>query len=207
MASPGQMSPLEQILRCLVADLDEAGSRWALVGGLAVSVRARPRFTNDIDLGVAVANDAEAEALIFALSRKYRVLACLEHEGRGRLSTVRLLPLGQDEEGIIVDLLFASSGIEPELVDMATPLEVFDGLRMPVAATGHLLAMKLLAMDDVRRPQDRLDIMALLERADEAELARVRESIVLIKRRGFDRDRDLSARLDAVLAARKSASS
>lgn len=97
--------------------------------------------------------------------------------------------------------------IEPELVDMATPLEVFDGLRMPVAATGHLLAMKLLAMDDVRRPQDRLDIMALLERADEAELARVRESIVLIKRRGFDRDRDLSARLDAVLAARKSASS
>ena len=25
------MSPLEQILRCLVADLDEAGSRWALV--------------------------------------------------------------------------------------------------------------------------------------------------------------------------------
>lgn len=66
------MSPLEQVLRRLVADLDQTGFRWALVGGLAVSVRARPRFTNDIDLGVAVANDAEAEALIFALSRSYR---------------------------------------------------------------------------------------------------------------------------------------
>lgn len=97
--------------------------------------------------------------------------------------------------------------IEPELVDMATPLEVFDGLRMPVAATGHLLAMKLLAMDDVRRPQDRLDIMALLEHADDVELTRARESIGIIRRRGFDRERDLSARLDAVLAARNSVSS
>ena len=196
------MSPLEQVLRRLVSDLDETGYRWALVGGLAVSARARPRFTNDVDLAVAVATDAEAEALIFALAGSYRVLACLEHEGRGRLSTVRLLPPGQDEEGIIVDLLFASSGIEPELVESATRLEIFAGLGMPVAATGHLLAMKLLAMDDVRRPQDRPDIMALLEQADAAELARVRESIGIIQQRGFHRDRDLVARLDAMLASR-----
>ncbi len=70
------MSPLEQVLRRLVADLDETGFRWALVGGLAVSARARPRFTNDIDLGVMVGSDAEAEALIFALAGSYRVLAC-----------------------------------------------------------------------------------------------------------------------------------
>lgn len=196
------MSPLEQVLRNLVADLDDTGCRWALIGGLAVSARARPRFTNDVDLAVAVASDAEAEALIFALSKRYRVLACLEHEGRGRLSTVRLLPPGQDEEGIIVDLLFASSGIEPELVQSATRLEILDGLEMLVATTGHLLAMKLLAMDDVRRPQDRMDIMALLEQADAAELTRVREAIELIRQRGFHRDRDLVARLEAMLAAK-----
>jgi len=201
------VSPLEQVLRLLVSDLEKAGCRWALVGGLAVSARARPRFTNDVDLAVAVANDAEAETLIFSLAGTYRVLACLEHEGRGRLSTVRLLPPGQDEEGIIVDLLFASSGIESELVEAATPLEVFDGLRMPVAMPGHLLAMKLLAMDDARRPQDRPDILALLEQTDAAELVRARESIGIIHQRGYHRDRDLVALLDGMLASRVSASS
>jgi hypothetical protein len=36
--------------------------------------------------------------------------------------------------------------------------EVIEGLRLAVAKTGHLLAMKLLAMDDARRPQTRPDI-------------------------------------------------
>jgi hypothetical protein len=37
---------------------------FALVGGLAVSIRTEPRFTRDADLAVALANDAEVEALI-----------------------------------------------------------------------------------------------------------------------------------------------
>lgn len=150
---------------------------------------------------MAVANDAEAEALIFGLSANYRVLVCLEHEGHGRFSTVRLLPPGQDEEGIIVDLLFASSGIEPELVDAATPLEIIEGLQVPVATAGYLLAMKLLAMDDTRRPQDRQDIMALLEHLEFGELVHVRELIGLIHQRGFNRDKDLVLRFDTLLAA------
>lgn len=79
------------------------------------------------------------------------MLLCLEHERVSRLTTVRLLPPGQDEEGIIVHLLFASSGIERELAEAATPLEVLPGVSVPVATLGHLLAMKLLAMDDVTR--------------------------------------------------------
>lgn len=202
MASTDEVSPLEQVLRRLVRDLDDTGFRWALVGGLAVSARARPRFTNDVDLAVSVADDAEAEAVIFALARTYRVVACLEHEARSRLSTVRLLPPKQDEEGIVVDLLFASSGMEPELVAAATSLEVFEGLRLPVAAREHLLAMKVLAMDDVRRPQDRQDIVALIAQATPAELADVRGLLRIIEERGFNRDLDLDARLDVLLANR-----
>jgi hypothetical protein len=41
---------------------------------------------------------------------------------------------------------------------------------MAVAKTGHLLAMKLLAMDDARRPQTRPDILALLEQMGTAGL-------------------------------------
>ena len=190
------MIVIEQLLQQLTHFFAEANRRWALVGGLAVSVRARPRFTNDLDLAVAVDTDQEAESLVYALTmQSYRVLLCLEHERVSRLSTVRLLPPGQDEEGIIVDLLFASSGIERELTEAATPLEVLPGVSVPVATLGHLLAMKLLAMDDVTRPQDRIDILALLEFADAEELARAHEAIDLITARGYDRSKNLHERL------------
>jgi len=39
----------------------------ALVGGLAVSARAEPRLTRDVEVAVAVAGDAEAEPLMQAL--------------------------------------------------------------------------------------------------------------------------------------------
>jgi len=195
------MIVIEQLLQQLTRFFAKANRRWALVGGLAVSVRARPRFTNDLDLAVAVDTDQEAESLVYALTmQSYRVLLCLEHERVSRLSTVRLLPPGQDEEGIIVDLLFASSGIERELAESATPLEVLPGVSVPVATLGHLLAMKLLAMDDVIRPQDRIDILAMLEFADAEELARAHEAIDLITARGYDRSKNLRERLTSFLA-------
>lgn len=194
------MIVIEQLLQQLTRFFAEANRRWALVGGLAVSVRARPRFTNDLDLAVAVDTDQDAESLVYALTmQSYRVLLCLEHERVSRLSTVRLLPPGQDEEGIIVDLLFASSGIERELTEAATPLEVLPGVSVPVATLGHLLAMKLLAMDDVTRPQDRIDILAMLEFADAEELARAHEAIDLITARGYDRSKNLRERLASFL--------
>jgi hypothetical protein len=41
------MSPLQHAVRRVLADLQS--ERLALVGGLAVSARAEPRFTRDID--------------------------------------------------------------------------------------------------------------------------------------------------------------
>ena len=43
--------------------LDSLGRDYALVGGLAVSIRAEVRFTRDVDVAVAVDSDAEAESL------------------------------------------------------------------------------------------------------------------------------------------------
>jgi len=47
----------------VVQDLRELGYGCALVGGLAVGVRARPRTTLDVDFAVAVQSDAEAEGV------------------------------------------------------------------------------------------------------------------------------------------------
>ncbi len=114
-------SRLEQVVAQASKALDSLGCEWALVGGLAVSARAEPRFTRDVDLAVALPGDREAEALVLALQRLgLGVLVVLEHDPNGRLATVRLQPPGSGEHGAIVDLLFAASGIEPEIVDRAT---------------------------------------------------------------------------------------
>jgi hypothetical protein len=53
------VSQVESTLRDVVSDLDGLDVGWALVGGLAVSARAEPRTTRDVDVAVAVANATE----------------------------------------------------------------------------------------------------------------------------------------------------
>ena len=81
------MSPFEEFARRVKRDLDRLHVLWAFVGGLAVSTHGYPRFTNDIDVAVAVEGDAEAERLINLLFRQgYQMLADLERDD-GRMST------------------------------------------------------------------------------------------------------------------------
>ena len=200
LAAGTSLSRAEAALRRIAADLGGLGRRFALVGGLAVSVRSEPRLTRDADLAVLVADDRDAEALVRDLqARAWRVVAAIEQSVAGRLATVRLALAGEDVRGAVVDLLFASSGIEPEVVAAADPVEVVRGFSVPVARLGHLIALKVLARDDRERPQDRVDLAALLIRADAAALGEARESLTLVTRRGFQRGRDLLAGLDAAV--------
>ena len=163
------------------------------MGGLALAARVEPRFTRDVDVVVAVGSDDAAETLVFELgARGYKVGAIVEQEAVGRLSTARLQSPVGGAVSLFVDLLFASSGIEPEIVRDADRLEVLPGLHLPVALVGHLIALKLLAMND-QRPQDAFDLENLRATADGPELARAREAIDLIDVRGFNRGRDLTA--------------
>jgi hypothetical protein len=67
---------LEAALRRIASDLERYGRSWALVGGFAVSARAEPRFTRDIDAAVLVDSDSAGEALVRSLlADKYRLLA------------------------------------------------------------------------------------------------------------------------------------
>lgn len=189
---------VESALRAAIADLNALKIRWALVGGLAVSVRAVPRFTKDLDFAVAVASDPEAEDVVHRLGgRGYRPVEVLEQEYVERMSGVRLERGGSD---VVVDLLFASSGIEGEVVAAATRLEVLPQLTAPVATTGHLIALKVLA----GRNQDLTDLEALLPGASAADLDAARSAVRLIQARGFNREQDVVADLDKLIADMRS---
>jgi len=177
------VTSLEATLRQVHADLTDIHVSFALVGGLAVSARTEPRFTRDADLVVALAGDAEAEALVHALRvRDYGIEAVVEREAVGRLATVRLTR-SQNARAPVIDLLFASSGIEPEIVAAAESIELLPNLPIKVARTGHLIALKVRSRDDIRRPQDLVDLRALQRVASPTEVARARESLALIAAR------------------------
>lgn len=196
------MTAVARALAHLGATLDDIGCRWALVGGLAVSCHVDPRFTRDIDVAITASHDAEAEGLVRVLSsRSYRVVTAIEQDAVARLATVRLTGSSSSFDDVVVDLLFASCGIEPEICAAALTIEALPGLRIPVATRAHLVAMKLLSVDDDRL-QDALDLRSLLATASSDDMDAVRQAVSLIERRGFHRGRDLHALLGRYEAPR-----
>lgn len=186
------------------ADLSALGLRWAAIGGLAVAARAEPRTTRDLDVAIAVAGDREAEKIIVALrGRGYREVstgAVMEQKDIGRLATVRFLvpedEAAEDEEdGLIVDLMFASSGVEPEIVAASERMMVMQELVVPIVRTGHLFALKVLA----GRPKDLQDCQFLWRRMGPTDLQEARETLELINQRGFHRGKNLEAEFARVL--------
>lgn len=178
-------------MRRAAYDLAAVGLEFALIGGLAVGARAEARFTGDVDIAVRVADDATFERHIAALrARGYHPETVLEQTHVDRLATVRL----RNRAGILVDLLAASSGIEPEIVEGATPVELEPGLTLPVASAEALVAMKVLSLNE-RRFKDAQDLVSLFEVNLDLDIEEIDRLLGLIEARGFGRQQDLRAKL------------
>src|SRR5207248_3128019 len=136
------VSPLETLLRRALSDLARARVNSAVIGGQAVSTRTEFRFTKDVDFALAVADDREAEQIVSSfLHSGYQLLSILDQTATGRFATVRLIAPGGAASGAVLDLLFASSGIEAEVVAAADQIELYRGVWAPVATIGHLIAL------------------------------------------------------------------
>ena len=191
-----ESSRLLDVLRQTARALDERGLAWALVGGLAVSVRAEPRFTRDIDVAIAAPDDAEAEQVVAAFQALgFVVRLVLEQQALGRMATVRLVAPGHGVSGVVVDLLFASAGIEAEVCCAAERLEIVPGLVVPVARAGHLIAMKVLAVS-AERWQDEGDLRVLITGLAPAERARALAAVSAIEAIGANRGKPLREDLE-----------
>ena len=190
------MNRLQPALLKLQVDLRHLGLSWAIVGGLAVSLRVEPRTTHDLDITVVVTGDREAESVVLDFqSRGYRFQWALDHPDNRRLMIVRLLARRTEMPEVDVDLMFASSGIEEEIVAASEMLEIVPGVAAPIASRAHLMALKTLA----GRPKDVTDFATLAQYADERDLRDAREALERITRRGYSRGKDLQAEFTQLL--------
>lgn len=103
--------------------------------------------------------------------------------------------------GVLVDLLFASSGIEDDICRDADRLRIAPDLILPVATVGHLFAMKLLALAP-DRPQDHVDLHALTPHLSPDERERARAAVARIEAIGANRSKPLGEELERWLSGR-----
>ena len=188
----------------VVRDLNEAGQPFALVGAIAVAVRAVELSTKDIDFAVAVPDETAALALLTRLERndEYTVTRRIRDSHTDELCSAALLVRGSGGIHAVVDLLFDTCGIEREVVAAAEPVEVLPDVRVDVATRGHLIAMKVLSLDDGRRPKDRVHLADLLQSSSELDIEEARDALCLMEERDVGKRAakdDLQAELDQAI--------
>lgn len=144
---------LYEELRRVVEALNSGGVRYALVGGLAVSIYASPRATEDIDL--LVAGDDLDTAISTLQAQGFRVAGSPLDVARGRIRIHRLLKC-EGPDLVPIDLLVPGDIEIGRLLDERNVI-AWEGRRTPVVSVAGLRALKKLRGS----AQDRADLEAL----------------------------------------------
>ena len=143
-------------LRALVTSLDGHDIEYALCGGMAMAIHARPRFTIDIDL--LIEEESLPAAMSIAESLAYSIRGKDLSFANGAVEIRRISKI--DPEGgdlMTVDFLLVTPQIR-EAWDSRVESE-WEGHRLSVVSRTGLIALKKLS----GRPQDLVDIGELSE--------------------------------------------
>ena len=146
--------PLQITLADAVEFLERHFIEYALVGGLAVSLRGQTRVTADVDMVIAIDLDRALQLVDELEDSKFTPLFA------GVAEVVQksfILPIRHRETGIRVDLAIGLSGFERQAIQRANMIEV-GGCPTAVATAEDLVIMKVLA----GRPQDEQDLIGLV---------------------------------------------
>ena len=149
------MNPLYQSLVQLQRRLTAAGIASAVMGGIAVSVWARPRATQDIDFKVLLDRDA-AQRLLNILTPDYIPLQLNPLQALQRNGVLFV----KDEAGIRIDLQLADTRLDESAIQRAQTIELEPGVTAQVCSAEDLIIYKMIST----RPQDRIDVESLVRR-------------------------------------------
>ncbi len=146
--------PLRKTLIDAVSFLQQHQMPYAVIGGIAVSLRGEPRVTADVDLVIA-ADIGGAVQLLDALEQTSFEPLC--PGVREVVERAYILPLRHSLSGVRVDIAIGMSGFERQVIVRATPVD-FGDFSAAIATAEDLLIMKVLA----GRPQDIQDARGII---------------------------------------------
>jgi len=153
------MRPIDQkhvtAARDLARAFDDLGLRLVLIGGLAVCLVARPRFTKDIDALLIFDTDLVEGLLsdlhIRGFDPRFSGMAEFAREAR----FIGLIHLAS---GVAIDIALGCMPFEEEVVDRSTEHRD-DAVTLRLPTPEDLIILKAIA----HRPQDLIDITTVAE--------------------------------------------
>lgn len=166
MSEAGLPTAFVDALTALADWLEAEQVPHATIGGVAVSLIAQPRATQDIDAVIWLEEDRWNPLL--ESSNKYgfepRISDALAFAKRARVLLLR-----HKASGISIDLSCGALEFEREAVERATNISI-GTLRLRVTTPEDLIIMKAVA----HRPRDVADIESILDANPTLDLKRVR---------------------------------
>lgn len=165
-SKPSDNESLLAAARDLTAALRELNLVPAVIGGVAVSLIARARYTADLD-AMIVFDTANAEALLEVLARggfRPRFSDMQELARRARMIT-----LEHNTTGAVVDLALGCLPFESEVLDRMVAFDI-EGSRIYLASPEDLVIQKAIA----GRPKDLEDIRTIGEIHPKLDRKRIR---------------------------------
>ena len=157
------LAPLAAVQRLLA----RFGDQGMIIGGVAASLLGKPRLTADVD-AVILAPLAELPELIAAAEQEGLVPRLGDAAEFARRH--RVLLLRHPESGINVELSLGMLPFELKAVERSA-IHQIDGLALRLPAPEDLIVLKAVA----HRPQDLLDIQALIEPNPNLDRARIEQ--------------------------------
>ncbi len=161
---PGEST---RAVESLAEAFDGRSIRYALIGGLAVILRGRPRFTRDVDFLLEVPQIVLPGLLDDLVERGFAIAPTVVIKQYVR-EHVASFPFGR----VRIDWLKPVLPLYSRTLADASPLEWTEGHTVRVATAEGLILTKMVAF----RPQDQIDIETLLTaNRDDIDVDLIRE--------------------------------
>jgi predicted nucleotidyltransferase len=160
------LTPFLEPLRAVQHLLTAFGGRGVIIGGIAVSLLAKPRFTADVDAVLLMELD-DLPHLLEEAATQGLVPRIPDIESFARKN--RVLLLRHTASGIDVDISLGLLPFESEMVERSQWVKAAS-LRLRLPTPEDLIILKAVA----HRPKDLLDIEAIVADHPELDKERIR---------------------------------
>lgn len=153
---PENSAPFHDPLEALDRLLSHFGYRGVVIGGIAVGLLSRPRFTEDLDAMVLLSVDDIPHFL--AAAEREGILPRIE-QAEDFAKRSRVLLLRHEPSQTDMDISLGILPFEQELVARSVAHAIDDTLTIRLPTPEDLIIMKAVA----HRPKDLLDIQGIIQ--------------------------------------------
>jgi len=168
MNQPDHLEPLLDALEAVQHLLSRFGNRGVIIGGAAVSLLGRARFTEDVDAMLLLSIKDLAKVLETAKqeSLEPRINNAEETARKHRMLLLRHVPTDTS-----VDISLGAMPFEEEMVERSILVEVDSDLQIRLPTPEDLIIMKAIA----HRPKDLEDIRTIADKYPNLDVKRIEE--------------------------------